>query len=302
VEYLQSGPVQGESLPWPKISIVTPSFNQAKWLEATLQSVLSQNYPNLEYGVVDGNSTDGSIEILERYRDRLSFCIIEPDEGMYHAIAKGFDRTTGSIMGWLNSDDMLHPGALHNLASIFSQLPAVQWLTGTRAVFSEAGCTVAIEPAPAWSPERFFSDHRWIQQESTYWHRNLWEYIGSRLDLSLRLAGDYELWHRCYTSGAQLYVTDSLIGGFRARSSAQASLDSLDAYQLEVAAVHIAQPPPQEIRDRMDSIESRERIISALPGLPKSRLRQSLIQPLYTTPPRIYFDRLAQRFRFHSQA
>ena len=113
----------------PRISIVTPSFNQAPYLEATLKSVLDQNYPNLEYFVIDGGSTDGSLDILRRYADRLTGWVSEPDHGQMHAINKGFSHATGEIMAWLNSDDMLCPWALQTVGHIFKDLPAVQWLT-----------------------------------------------------------------------------------------------------------------------------------------------------------------------------
>jgi glycosyltransferase involved in cell wall biosynthesis len=101
----------------PRISLVTPSFNQAEFLEATLRSVLDQGYPNLEYIVVDGGSTDGSTAILERYADRLAWWVSEPDRGHGHALNKGFARATGEILGWINSDDLLLPGASSSAGS-----------------------------------------------------------------------------------------------------------------------------------------------------------------------------------------
>ena len=108
-------PTQGS----PKISIVTVSFNQSRYLEAALRSVLDQNYPNLEYIVVDGGSTDGSVDIIEKYRSRLSHAIIEPDEGQSDALNKGFRLATGEIMNWLCSDDLLEPGALFRVADLY---------------------------------------------------------------------------------------------------------------------------------------------------------------------------------------
>src|SRR6185369_4878244 len=102
---------------FPKITIVTPSFNQGRWIEQTIRSVLDQGYPNLEYIVLDGGSTDGSSEIIERYAGSLAFWASEPDGGQAAAINRGFARATGSLLGWINSDDLLEPGALALLAA-----------------------------------------------------------------------------------------------------------------------------------------------------------------------------------------
>lgn len=280
---------------WPRITLVTPSFNQAAWLAKTLDSVLGQGYPNLEYGVVDGGSTDGSIAILDAYRDRLSFVISEPDKGMYDAIQKGFARSTGEIMGWLNSDDVLMPNALFTLARLFHDIPQAEWITGYRCAVDELGCAVALEPARAWSAEAYAIDHRWIQQESTFWRRSLWERAGGSLNTDLKLAGDFELWHRFFRH-ASLYSTDALLGGFRVRSRGQASLEQLDAYEAEAARVRAAAPIPEAVARRVALIRKREGLISKLKGIGKDSLRSRLIQPLLQTPPRIRFDRIAQKF------
>src|SRR2546423_5595900 len=115
---------------WPRIALVTPVRNSGKYLEATIRSVLAQDYPNLDYFIVDGGSTDNSVEIIRKYEERISGWISEPDQGMYDAINKGFARTSGEIMGWISATDMLHTGGLKVVGSVFRDLPEVEWITG----------------------------------------------------------------------------------------------------------------------------------------------------------------------------
>src|SRR3712207_4974435 len=107
----------------PKISLVTPSYNQAKYLEATLKSVLNQRYPNLEYIVIDGGSNDGSVQIIENYAEELTYWVSEPDRGQTHALNKGFERASGEILAWLCSDDLYEPYTLREVGEIFVQKP-----------------------------------------------------------------------------------------------------------------------------------------------------------------------------------
>src|ERR1035437_8493898 len=132
---------------FPKISIVSPNFNGAAYLEETILSVLSQNYPNIEYIIVDGGSTDGSQEIIKKYNDQLAWWISEPDNGMYDAIQKGFDRSTGEIMAWINSDDMYQKKAFFTIAEIFKNFPQICWLEGTNTWYDIYGRTVKSKPA-----------------------------------------------------------------------------------------------------------------------------------------------------------
>lgn len=201
--------------PPPRISLVTPVRNSGPYIEQTIQSVLSQNYPNLEYFIIDGGSTDGTLDIIRKYESKLSGWISEPDNGMYDALNKGFARTSGEIMGWISATDMLHTGALSAVASVFRECPQIEWITGRPTTFNEEGFIYEIGPVPHWSRFRFLAGfNRYIQQESTYWRRTLWEKAGGCVDASLRMGGDFELWVRFFRH-AHLYAVDTLVGGFR---------------------------------------------------------------------------------------
>lgn len=200
----------------PTISLVTPVFNSAKYIEETIHSVLSQDYPHLEYFIVDGGSTDGTLDIIRKYESQITGWISEPDKGMYDALNKGFARTTGEIMGWISATDKLHPQGLTVVGTVFSKFSGVEWITGRRTVFDEEGALTRVDPVMRWSRYSFLlgASLRHIQQESTYWRRSLWERAGSHVDASRRSAGDFELWVRFFRY-APLYSVNALIGGFR---------------------------------------------------------------------------------------
>jgi glycosyltransferase involved in cell wall biosynthesis len=200
---------------YPRITLVTPSFNQAPYLEKCLCSVLEQDYPNIEYIVVDGGSTDGSADIIKKYSSQFHWWASEPDQGQYHAIMKGFARSSGTIMGWLNSDDMLHPGALATVADIMSHGSPVEWLMGAPTIRDARGRTVIVKPPIPWTRARYFSgNYKWIQQESTFWSRSLWERAGGTLDTRYSFAADMELWFRFFRH-ARFFTANVLLGAFR---------------------------------------------------------------------------------------
>ncbi|MBI2517774.1 MAG: glycosyltransferase [Opitutae bacterium] len=212
------------SAPLPLISLVTPSFNQAAYLAQSLDSVLGQAYPALDYVVVDGGSTDGSRALIEARAPALSWWCSEADDGMYSALNKGFDHTRGEIMGWLNSDDLLQPGALQTVGIIFRDFPDVQWLTSlSLSTWTASGACAGIASIAGYSRQAFLDGaylpggarhYGWIPQESTFWRRSLWERAGGQLAANLHLAGDFELWSRFYQH-AELVGTPVPLGGFR---------------------------------------------------------------------------------------
>lgn len=220
------------SLSYPKISIVTPNYNGETFLEETILSVINQNYPNLEYIIIDGGSTDSSLKIIKKYERYLKYWISEADEGMYEAIQKGFNYSTGDIMAWINSDDMYHKNSFFTVAEIFNNLKNVNWLTGKNTNYDELGRTFNARSSYSHNKySQFFEPSKHIQQESTFWRRSLWDKIGSTLNTSLKYAGDFDLWIR-FNRHDQIYITDALIGGFRIRKNQLTQL-FMDKYNEE---------------------------------------------------------------------
>lgn len=210
-----SNQAEGAPCPLPKISLVTPVFNSVRYLDATIRSVLGQQYPNLEYILIDGGSSDGSIDIIRKYESQLRFWTSEADRGMYDAINKGFARSTGELMGWISATDLLHAGSLFVVGSVFGTFPEVEWITGRPTGFNDRGMAVEFLKLRQWSRMPFLAGaNRYIQQESTFWRRSLWDRAGSRVDDSRRSASDFELWVRFFRY-SKLYPVDALIGGFR---------------------------------------------------------------------------------------
>lgn len=209
---------------YPKISIVTVNYNCGEFLEETICSVIDQGYPNLEYILIDGGSTDNSLEIIEKYKAHFAYWVSEPDEGQYQAIQKGFDKSTGEIMAWLNSDDKYLPRSLFKVAEIFEKYK-INWLMGLAREYTEDGALVGQITLPwsRWSKWRYLTnDFQFIQQESSFWSRELWEKAGGTLDFEYNLAGDMELWARFFRF-EKLYTTTLELSGFRHRKVGQRS-------------------------------------------------------------------------------
>ena len=231
-----------------RISIVTPSLNQARFIEATIKSVLIQDYPDLEYVVIDGGSTDGSVDIIREYSDRLTYWSSTPDGGQYAAINEGFSRTSGEIMAWLNSDDLFLPWTLDIVSEIFAAFPLVEWITSSFPLYWDAqGRAVDCRGRRLYSRDAFMKGENlpganWfatghIQQESTFWRRSLWEKAGGHIDTSFELAGDFDLWARFFKH-AELVGVEAPLGGFR-RHGDQKTAHQMVHY-LEEAKVSLA--------------------------------------------------------------
>ena len=211
----------------PKISIITPSFNQGEFLEECIDSILGQNYPNLEYIIMDGGSSDNSVEIIKKYQRYLTYWQSQPDGGQYAAIEDGFSRSTGEIMAWLNSDDKYHHHAFYKVAYAFSTFPHPDWIVGRQTCWDKNGDVSFVDGSLTTYCRNYFLEKRpdnpYIQQESSFWRRTLWEKAGSCLRKDLDYAGDYELWLRFFRH-ADLQTVDAILGGFRNHGNQKSAL------------------------------------------------------------------------------
>ena len=189
---------------FPLVSIVTPSFNQAAYLEQTIRSVLGQDYPNLEYLIVDGGSTDGSIEIIKRYADKLTWWVSEPDCGQTEALNKGFLHANGQILAWLNSDDTYQPGAVREAVDYLQNNPQVVLVYGDAYYIDEKGIVIGTFPAAQTDLPRLRRGYVHIPQQASFFTATGWKAVAP-LDQSFFFAMDYDLWVRLAQIGPIVY-------------------------------------------------------------------------------------------------
>jgi glycosyltransferase involved in cell wall biosynthesis len=205
----------------PIITVVTPSYNQGQFLEATLRSVLLQNYPNLEYLVFDGGSSDNSVGIIKKYEAYLDYWHSENDGGQADAIATGFDHATGCIYCWLNSDDIFLPDALWFVADFFNRNPKIDVVYSNRLVISEEGIVIGRHVWPF-----FFSKYHWalgqpLAQECCFWRAELYQKVGG-IDRSKFFIMDYDLFYRMWRVG-KFRKTMACLGCFRVHDESKNS-------------------------------------------------------------------------------
>jgi glycosyltransferase involved in cell wall biosynthesis len=191
-----------------KISIVTPSFNQAAFLERTIRSVLNQNYPNLEYIIVDGGSTDGSVDIIRKYENHLAYWVSEKDRGQTHALNKGFQRATGEIVAWINSDDMYCPKVFEVAAQAFMADPALDMVYGNLLVMDGQDRILRPIRGPYWWPSLVMISM--TLQPAAFWTRRLFKTYGC-LDERFRFAMDHEFFCRVGKDLRTLYLNRDIV-------------------------------------------------------------------------------------------
>lgn len=179
----------------PKISIVTPSYNQAGFIEETIRSILLQGYPDIEYIIIDGGSTDGSVDVIKKYNQWISYWVSEPDRGQSHAINKGWARCTGEIVAWLNSDDVYQPGAFFKVAQFMGENKHVGMLYGQCDLIDEAGETIGACPSMAFDLKALACNQWYISQPATFFRKSTIDRIGG-INERLQLVMDWEYFLR----------------------------------------------------------------------------------------------------------
>ena len=198
----------------PLVTIVTPSYQHARFLAETMDSVLNQTYPNIEYIVIDGGSTDGSVDIIKERADRLAYWESEPDKGQTSAINKGFARANGEILAWLNSDDTLEPDAVAEVVAFLRDHPDVGLVYGDANFTDEHGQVIGKFPAAQTDFTRLSRGYVHIPQQSAFWRADLYRQVGP-LDESLYFAMDYDLWRKLAAVSEVRYLPGKVWANFR---------------------------------------------------------------------------------------
>lgn len=253
-------PTMPDGSPWPKISIVTPSLNQAQYFEETIRSVLLQGYPNLEYIIIDGGSSDGSVEIIKKYELWLTYWVSEPDRGQSHAINKGFERSTGEIMAWINSDDYYLAGAFCAIVEDFVTKPDTLWVAGQTNFVDSAGKVWQGWGKPKEEIERWFVGPA-VMQPGVFWRRHVWE-MCQGIDEDFKDSFDYDLWFQFVRKQPFPTWEQREIALFRIHDQSKTFLHQ-DIFQLESDLI-------------------RSRYTHVAPSL-RSRMKISILQREHTT-------------------
>jgi len=199
---------------WPKISIVTPSYNQGKFLERTILSVLNQNYPNLEYIIIDGGSTDGSVEIIKKYEKYLTYWVSEKDKGQTNAINKGFQISSGEILAWLNSDDTYLRHTIFRVVNYFQKYPQIDLIYGNAYLINKDDQLIGNLKTIDYDFDIHLFGSSIIPQPTAFWRRKAFYEI-NKLDERVKMAMDGDLWFRLFLHGCSFCFIDAFLANVR---------------------------------------------------------------------------------------
>jgi glycosyltransferase involved in cell wall biosynthesis len=219
----------------PLVSIITPSYNQAQYLEETILSILGQDYQNLEYIIIDGGSNDGSPEIIQRYSDRLAFWVSEKDQGQTDGINKGFARASGEILAWINSDDTYLPSAISEAVEFLGAHPQAGLVYGDANLIDRNGEVIGKFPARQTDYTRLRRGYVHIPQQAAFFRADVWRQVGP-LDPSFYFAMDYDLWVRI-SRIAPIYYHPQLWANFRLHGSGKSVVEDSRCWP-EMLRVH----------------------------------------------------------------
>ena len=246
----------------PKITIVTPSFNQGHFLEQTIRSVLDQGYPNLEYFVVDGGSTDNSVEVIKKYESRITWWVSEKDRGQSHALNKGFERATGDVYFWINSDDYLYPGALDRVAAEWAK--GARWVQGWVMTLEADGGEWPELPRPMGNVADWFVRNP-VPQQASFWDARLTRELGPFRE-DFRYAFDYEFWMRVrMKAGLRPTVVHRCLGSYRLHASSK-TVSEWERFIPEFDRVRAEYLPSLGWRDRRRVARARRKRAAEVHG------------------------------------
>jgi glycosyltransferase involved in cell wall biosynthesis len=238
--------------PWPRISVVTPSYNQGEYIEETIRSVLLQQYPNLEYFVMDGGSGDATREVIGRYADHLTGWVSEPDEGQTDAILKGFQQATGEILCWINSDDRLAPGALLRVAAAANRFPDAGLIHARCSYIGSDGEALPSSAGRDFDLLETIRGNNSVAQSSAFFRRSAYEAAGG-LDVSLHYVMDMDLWLRLGLVTDVVFIDDSWSEFRRHEESKTGQGDlafALEIYSQAIRAFEELDLPETALRER----------------------------------------------------